>query len=332
MFEIEGKDVYPRTVLIAGGCGFLGSWLAHRHFELGCRVICVDNLETGRMENVSELSGQKNFEFIHHDIIDPLHIEGPIHEIYNMACAASPPKYQANPIHTLQTNIAGVTNLLELAIEKQARFLQSSTSEIYGDPELNPQREDYFGNVNTFGPRSCYDEGKRVAETLIREYHLAHGVEARIARIFNTYGPRMRPDDGRVISNFVVQALLGEDITIHGEGNQTRSFCYVEDQIDGLMALMACEGWHSPVNIGNPEEHSVKDIARIVMQMTHASSGIVHLPLPQDDPMVRRPSIDLAHRLLDWRPKVALQQGLKDTIEYFQKEIQEGALCRTAAE
>ncbi|MCG7572018.1 SDR family oxidoreductase [Phaeobacter sp. CNT1-3] len=326
----------PKTVLIAGGCGFLGSWLCERHLALGDRVICVDNLLTGRLSNVAGLLRHPNFTYLNHDIVHPLPVRdalaGPIDQIFNMACAASPPKYQLDPIHTFQTNIWGVQNLLELARLKGARFLQSSTSEVYGDPLQSPQVEDYKGNVNTYGPRACYDEGKRAAETLILEYRRAYGVETRIARIFNTYGPRMRPDDGRVISNFVVEALLGDPITIYGDGSQTRSFCYVEDQIDGLMALMASPDWHQPVNIGNPDEHSVLEMAEIVLAKTGSGSKLVFCDLPQDDPMIRRPCIARAKEVLGWAPRVGLDEGLEQTIAAFLKELDNGQLHHVAAQ
>jgi UDP-glucuronate decarboxylase len=277
------------------------------------KVICVDNLLTGKMRNMEAFMGNSKFQFIQHDIIHPLEIEGKVDEIYNMACPASPPKYQKDPIHTLQTNFLGVFHLLELAKQKGARFLQTSTSEVYGEPQISPQSEEYRGNVNMVGIRSCYDEGKRVAETLITDYHHQHGVEVRIVRIFNTYGPKMDLEDGRVVTNFIRQALANEDITLYGNGEQTRSFCYIDDQIEGIVKLMNSD-YVFPINIGNPYEITVKELAERVLRLIPTSSQIVYKKLPLDDPTNRRPDITKAKKLLGWEPKYDLDTGLKKTI------------------
>lgn len=305
-------------ILITGGAGFIGSNLCERLLNNGDSIICLDNLYTGSMSNINHLMNHINFKFINHDIIYPLEINGPIDQIYNLACPASPPKYQSDPIYTLQVNFQGVFNLLEFAKNKKATFLQSSTSEVYGEPEISPQHEQYRGNVNTTGIRSCYDEGKRVAETLIMEYHNKYQVDIRIVRIFNTYGPRMDKNDGRVVSNFINQAINSKDITLYGEGNQTRSFCYIEDQLDGIIKLMN-SNYIYPVNIGNPYEITVKELATIIIELTKSRSTIVFKPLPSDDPTNRKPDIILAKKILDWEPKYDLETGLLKTINYFTK-------------
>jgi UDP-glucuronate decarboxylase len=281
----------------------------------------VDNLQTGRLSNVAHLMREGRFSFLRHDVVQPLSVEGPLDEVWNLACAASPPQYQRDPLHTFRTCVHGSLNLLELAREKRARILQASTSEVYGDPEVACQAESYRGSVNTWGPRACYDEGKRAAETLFYEY-ARQGVEVRVARIFNTYGPRMSPEDGRVVSNFVCQALRGEALTIHGDGSQTRSFCYVDDLVEGLVRLMASEA-EGPVNLGNPGEFTVRELAEMVLEMTGSASELLHKPLPQDDPRQRRPDITRAATLLEWTPQVALREGLPKTIEHFREEIAE---------
>lgn len=306
-----------KTILITGGAGFIGSNLCERLLIEGNRVICLDNLYTGSTENIKHLLNNESFTFINHDIIFPLEIEEPIDQIYNLACPASPPKYQIDPIYTLKINFIGVMNLLELARVKKATILQSSTSEIYGEPEVSPQVETYRGNVNTIGIRSCYDEGKRVAETLMIDYNIKYKVDVRIARIFNTYGPRMDKNDGRVVSNFINQALTNQNITLYGKGDQTRSFCYIEDQIDGLIQLMNTEYLY-PINIGNPHEITVKELAENILNLTGSKSTISYCLLPSDDPTNRKPSIKKAKRILGWEPKYNLESGLKKTIEYFQ--------------
>jgi len=306
-----------KRILIAGGAGFIGSNLCERLICKGHHVICLDNLYTGSMENINHLLDHPLFEFINHDIIYPLQIDGPIDQIYNLACPASPPKYQMDPIYTLTINFQGVLHLLDLAKTKGATLLQSSTSEVYGEPEISPQHEGYRGNVNTIGIRSCYDEGKRVAETLIMDYHNKYNVDIRIVRIFNTYGPRMDKNDGRVVSNFINQAINNEDITLYGNGNQTRSFCYIEDQIDGLVKLMN-SNYIYPVNIGNPYEITVKELADRIIKLTNSKSKIVYKPLPSDDPTNRKPDIARAKEILDWEPNYDLEKGIIKTIEYFQ--------------
>ena len=305
-----------KTVLVTGGAGFIGSNLCDKLLSEGNHVICLDNLYTGNMINISHLLDNTHFEFINHDIIEPIIIERKIDQIYNMACPASPPKYQQDPIYTLKVNFQGVLNLLELAKEKKATLLQSSTSEIYGEPEISPQRENYRGNVNTIGIRSCYDEGKRVAETLMMDYHHKYGVDIRIVRIFNTYGPQMDKDDGRVVSNFINQALNNQDITLYGDGSQTRSFCYIDDQLNGLIKLMNSD-YIYPINIGNPYELTVKELSHIIINLTKSKSNIVYKPLPLDDPTNRRPDISLAKEILNWEPKYDLELGIVKTIEYF---------------
>lgn len=307
-------------VLVAGAAGFLGSNLCDRLLEDGRSVLGLDNFYTGRRDNVARLAGNPRFSFLERDIVMPLvgeAFEG-IDAIYNMACPASPPHYQRDPLFTLDTSYLGVKNLCELARRTGARILQASTSEVYGDPLVHPQVESYWGNVNCFGLRSCYDEGKRVAETLLLEYSRKYGIGIKVVRIFNTYGPRMRPDDGRIVSNFIVQALRGENLTVYGDGSQTRSFCYVDDLADALVRMMSSPpDFIGPVNVGNPGEFTVLEAARLVIALTVSSSTIVHLPLPSDDPSKRRPNIDLARSKLGWEPKIAFEEGLRMTIEYF---------------
>lgn len=308
-------EIVMKRILVTGGAGFLGSHLCDRLVKEGNDVICVDNLFTGSKDNIRHLLSNPYFEFIRHDVIEPLYVE--VDQIYNLACPASPPHYQYNPIKTAKTSIYGATNMLGLAKRVNARILQASTSEVYGDPEIHPQPETYRGCVNPIGIRSCYDEGKRMAETLFFDYHRRNQVDIRVIRIFNTYGPRMNPYDGRVVSNFIVQALKGEDITIYGEGTQTRSFCYVDDLIEGMYRMMNCEDFTGPVNLGNPGEFTMLELAEKIVELTGSSSKIVHGPLPSDDPMQRRPVIDLAKDKLGWEPTIALDEGLKKTIAYF---------------
>ncbi|MDH6231600.1 UDP-glucuronate decarboxylase [Mesorhizobium soli] len=313
-----------RRILVAGGAGFLGSHLCERLLNDGQEVICIDNFSTGRLENLRHLLRFDAFSFVRHDIVEPIDL--PIDEIYNLACPASPPHYQADPIHTTKTSVLGSLNLLELAARSNARIFQASTSEVYGDPHVHPQPESYWGNVNPFGPRSCYDEGKRCAEALFHDFHQQYGVQTKIARIFNTYGPHMRADDGRVVSNFIVQALKGDDITIYGDGAQTRSFCYVDDLIEGFVRLMrAPASLDAPVNLGNPGEFTVAELAEKVIALTGSSSKIVYLPLPVDDPRQRRPDISVAKRELNWEPSIQLAYGLKSTIAYFERLLARSA-------
>ncbi|WP_078546410.1 UDP-glucuronic acid decarboxylase family protein [Thioclava sp. F36-6] len=308
--------------LVAGGAGFLGSHLCDRLIEAGHSVICIDNLLTGRTKNIAHLMGHPDFTFLRHDVIAPLQMHGEIDRIYNLACAASPPKYQLDPLHTFQTCVAGSMNLLSLAERTGARILQASTSEVYGDPDISPQREDYRGRVNTTGPRACYDEGKRAAETLFHDLQACRGIDTRIARIFNTYGPRMDPEDGRVISNFVTRAIRGTPLELYGGGTQTRSLCYVDDLISGLVALMESETvGHEPVNLGNPGEYTVAELAHIVRDMCESRAPLVVSDLPLDDPMQRCPDITRAETRLGWRPEIALRSGLVPTIAYFRAEI-----------
>ncbi|MFB9950113.1 UDP-glucuronic acid decarboxylase family protein [Rhizobium puerariae] len=305
-----------RRILVAGGAGFLGSHLCEALLNAGHQVICLDNFSTGLQRNIAHLRRLETFTTIAHDIVQPFDLQ--IDEIYNLACPASPPHYQSDPVHTTKTCVLGSLNLLELATRTGARILQASTSEVYGDPNVHPQVESYWGNVNPFGPRSCYDEGKRCAETLFFDFHKKHNVETKVVRIFNTYGPRMRPDDGRVVSNFIVQALKGEDITIYGDGSQTRSFCFVDDLIDGFIRMMASpSSLTGPVNLGNPGEFTIGELAEKVIGLTGSRSKIIHRPLPVDDPRQRRPDISLAMQELGWRPKVNLASGLLQTIGYF---------------
>lgn len=312
------KDLKRKRVLVAGGAGFLGSHLCERLLAQGCDVLCVDNLVTGSRDNVAHLLHSGRFEFMRHDICFPLHVE--VDEIYNFACPASPLHYQADPIQTTKTSVLGALNLLGLAKRLKVRIFQASTSEVYGDPHVHPQKEEYWGNVNPVGHRSCYDEGKRCAETLFFDYHRQNGVSIAVARIFNTYGPRMHPNDGRVVSNFIVQALSNQPITIYGNGSQTRSFCYVDDLIEVAMRLMNSSEI-GPINIGNPTEFLITELAQKVISLTGSSSPIVYKPLPSDDPKQRRPDISKAKALLGWEPRVALEEGLKATIAYFEKQL-----------
>ena len=307
-----------KKILVTGGAGFLGSHLCDRLLEEGNEVVCLDNFFTGRKANVAHLAGNADFELIRHDVVDPVKLE--VDRIFNLACPASPPHYQYNPIKTMKTSVMGMINMLGLARRTKARILQASTSEVYGDPLEHPQSESYWGHVNPIGIRSCYDEGKRCAETLCMDYHRENGVEVRIIRIFNTYGPRMNPEDGRVVSNFIVQALCGDPITIYGDGSQTRSFCYRDDLIDGMMKLMESDEV-TPVNIGNPVEFTMLELAREILDLTDSKSEIVHLELPRDDPQQRQPDIGKARQLLGWEPVTKLREGLEKTIPYFEKEL-----------
>lgn len=317
MLQIN-RDGRAKTILVAGGAGFVGSHLCDALLAHGDRVICVDNYLTGSEDNVRPLMNHPNFRLIERDICDLHEIDEPLDQIYNLACAASPPQYQADPVHTMMTCVAGTGNLLELAGRHGASFLQASTSEVYGDPAEHPQREDYHGNVNCTGPRACYDEGKRAAESLCFDMLRAGRVDARVARIFNTYGPRMQPSDGRIISNLLVQAILGKDLTIYGTGEQTRSFCFVADLVSGLMALMNVDpNPEGPVNLGNPGEFSINELARMVVEMVPTASRIVYRPLPQDDPQRRRPDISRAKAILGWEPTVPLSEGLRSTAAWF---------------
>lgn len=306
-------------ILVTGGAGFLGSHLCDRLIEQGHDVLCLDNFFTGRKQNIEHLLGNSHFELIRHDVIDPFKFE--VDRIYNLACPASPPHYQYNPIKTTKTSVMGAINCLGLAKRVKARVFQASTSEVYGDPAVHPQPESYWGNVNPIGRRSCYDEGKRCAETLFFDYHRENGVDIRVVRIFNTYGPRMNPDDGRVVSNFIVQALRGEDITVYGDGSQTRSFCYVDDLIEGFLRLMEQSETVGPVNIGNPGEFTMLELAEVVLKQVGGKSKIVHKDLPADDPKQRQPDISLAKKYLKWEPKVPLSEGIGKTIEYFRSEV-----------
>jgi UDP-glucuronate decarboxylase len=308
-----------KRILVTGGAGFLGSHLCDRLVEQGHDVVCLDNFFTGRKTNVAHLLGKTNFELVRHDVIDPFKYE--VDEIYNLACPASPPHYQYNPIKTTKTSVMGAINCLGLAKRVRARVFQASTSEVYGDPAIHPQPESYWGNVNPIGIRSCYDEGKRCAETLFFDYHRENGVDIRVVRIFNTYGPRMHPNDGRVVSNFIVQALKGEDITIYGDGSQTRSFCFVDDLIEGFLRLMKQDEVVGPMNIGNPSEFTMLELAELTLKVIGSSSKIIHMPLPADDPKQRRPDISLARKHLDWEPTVSLEEGLTRTADYFRTQI-----------
>jgi UDP-glucuronate decarboxylase len=308
----------PDTILVTGGAGFLGSHLCERLLAAGHDVLCVDNQYTGTKQNVRHLLHSSQFEFLRHDITFPLFVE--VQKIYNLACPASPIHYQRDPVQTTKTSVHGAINMLGLAKRVRARILQASTSEVYGDPAIHPQPEHYWGSVNPIGIRSCYDEGKRCAETLFFDYYRQHQLDIKVVRIFNTYGPRMRPDDGRVVSNFIVQALKDEQITVYGDGQQTRSFCYVDDLIEGMMRMMGTEGGVTgPVNLGNPTEFTILELAETVLKLTGSRSRIVSKPLPEDDPRQRRPDISLAQSLLDWTPGTALEEGLKPTIAYFKK-------------
>jgi UDP-glucuronate decarboxylase len=305
-----------KRILVTGGAGFLGSHLIDRLIAQGHEVICADNLFTGAKRNIEHLHANPRFEFLRHDVINPLKLE--VDEIYNLACPASPVHYQYNPVLTTKTSVMGAMNMLGLAKRLRCRIFQASTSEVYGDPEVHPQREDYWGHVNPIGTRACYDEGKRCAETLFFDYHRQHGVDIKVARIFNTYGPRMHRRDGRVVSNFITQALAGEDLTIYGDGSQTRSFCYVDDLIDGFLRLMEQpDSFTGPVNLGNPNEFTMIELAERVLKLTGSRSKVVHQPLPADDPKQRRPDITLARQQLGWEPKVQLAEGLTHTIAHF---------------
>jgi UDP-glucuronate decarboxylase len=307
------------TIMVTGGAGFLGSHLCDRLIERGEDVVCVDNLFTGSKQNIRHLLAHDRFEFLRHDVTFPLYVE--VKQIYNLACPASPVHYQYNPVKTVKTSVMGAINMLGLAKRVRARILQASTSEVYGDPLVHPQTEDYWGNVNPIGLRSCYDEGKRLAETLMTDYHRQNKVDIRIARIFNTYGPRMLEDDGRVVSNFIVQALRGQPLTLYGEGQQTRSFCYVDDLLDGLIRLMNADGINDPVNLGNPGEFTIKQLAEEVIKSCGSKSGFTYLPLPADDPKQRKPDISRAQALLGWHPTIPLQEGLRRTVEDFKARV-----------
>jgi UDP-glucuronate decarboxylase len=306
-------------ILVTGGAGFLGSHLCDYLLALQADVICLDNFFSGSKDNIRHLAGHRTFEMIRHDVIHPFFVE--VDQVYHLACPASPIHYQHNPIKTVKTNVMGTINMLGLAKRTGARILLASTSEVYGDPEVHPQTESYWGHVNPIGPRSCYDEGKRVAETLATDYHRQNRVDIRIARIFNTYGPRMAVKDGRVVSNFIIQALRGEPLTVYGEGKQTRSFCYVSDLIDGLHKLMKADDPGGPINLGNPTEFTILELAELVLKLTKSRSPVVFRPLPQDDPAQRCPDTSLARQALGWQPKVKLEEGLEQTIEYFRRQL-----------
>lgn len=309
-----------KRILVTGGAGFLGSHLSDRLLKEGNEVICLDNFFTGNRANVHHLMDNKNFEIVRHDITFPTYLE--VDEIYNLACPASPVHYQFDPVQTTKTSVIGAINMLGLAKRLKIKILQASTSEVYGDPEMHPQPETYKGNVNTIGPRACYDEGKRCAETLFFDYHRQHNLNIKVMRIFNTYGPRMHPNDGRVVSNFIVQALKNQNITIYGDGSQTRSFCYVDDLIDGMYRLMNSRNeFTGPVNIGNPTEFTMIELAQLVIELTNSKSKLSFRALPQDDPLQRKPTIELAKHELSWEPKIALKEGLQSTINYFSKVI-----------
>ena len=307
-------------VLVTGGAGFVGSHLCSRLAEKGLDILCVDNFFTGTRDNILDLLDQPHFELMRHDVTFPLYVE--VDEIYNLACPASPVHYQHDPVQTTKTSVHGAINMLGLAKRTRSKILQASTSEVYGDPQVHPQTEDYLGNVNAIGPRGCYDEGKRCAETLFFDYHRQYKTNIRVARIFNTYGPRMLPDDGRVVSNFIVQALKGEPLTLYGDGSQTRSFCYVSDLVDGLIALMeAPDSLTGPVNLGNPRESTIRELAEMIIAMTGSKSSLEEQPLPGDDPTQRCPDIGLAKKELGWEPSIALEDGLKKTIDYFKETL-----------
>ena len=325
-----GRDNLVKTrrrVLVTGGAGFLGSHLCERLIEAGHDVLCADNFYTGSKDNIAALIGQPFFELIRHDVTFPLYVE--VDDIFNLACPASPVHYQHNPVQTVKTSVHGAINMLGLAKRVGARILQASTSEVYGDPEVHPQREDYWGHTNPIGLRSCYDEGKRCAETLFFDYHRQHRVNIKVARIFNTYGPRMHPNDGRVVSNFIMQALRNEPITLYGDGQQTRSFCFVDDLIDGLLALMETPGeFIGPVNLGNPGEFTIRELAEMVIEMTGSRSTLTYLPLPSDDPRQRCPDISLAREAMGWAPSIPLREGLAQTIKYFDTTLGKGGWAR----
>ncbi len=312
------KNYHRKRILVTGGAGFLGSHLCERLLNEGNDVLCLDNFFTGTRENIIHLMDNHRFELIRHDVVEPILLE--VDEIYNLACPASPIHYQYNPIKTTKTSVMGAINMLGLAKRTRAKILQASTSEVYGDPKVHPQPEDYWGNVNPIGPRSCYDEGKRCAETLFFDYHREHGLSIKVARIFNTYGPRMHPADGRVVSNFIIQALKGEDITLYGDGSQTRSFCYVDEMVDGFIRLMASpDDFTGPVNLGNPDEFTIRELAEKVVEMIGSKSKLVCKPLPGDDPRQRQPDIALARSVLNWTPRTSLHDGLSKTIKYFER-------------
>lgn len=329
MYNIRQYETRKR-ILVTGGAGFLGSHLIDRLLERGDEVVCADNLFTGSKRNIEHLHNHPRFEFLRHDVTFPLYIE--VDQIYNLACPASPVHYQHDPVQTTKTSVHGAINMLGLAKRLRARIFQASTSEVYGDPSVHPQPETYWGNVNPIGPRSCYDEGKRCAETLFFDYHRQHGLDIRVARIFNTYGPRMHPNDGRVVSNFIVQALNNVDITLYGDGEQTRSFCFVDDLIEGFLRFMDIPagkdgnpGFPGPVNLGNPREFTIRQLAELVIELTGSGSKLVFHPLPADDPKQRQPDITLAKKLLDWEPSVSLEVGLKKTIAYFESVLRTGS-------
>lgn len=317
----EGARKMPKTILVTGGAGFLGSHLCDRLINRGDEVICLDNFFTGRKANIRHLVSHPRFELIRHDIVEPIFLE--VDQVYNLACPASPEAYQFNPIKTIKTSTVGMVNVLGIAKRCRARILHASTSEVYGDPTVHPQKEDYWGNVNPIGPRSCYDEGKRVAESLCVNYSIAHGTDVRLIRIFNTYGPRMDPRDGRVISNFITQALQSRPLTVYGEGLQTRSFCYCDDLIEGMIRMMDQDDQTGPVNLGNPVENTMLELANQVRKVAGSSSEIMHLELPKDDPQRRCPDITRARQWLDWEPRVDLQTGLERTVEYYRNLLAE---------
>jgi UDP-glucuronate decarboxylase len=315
---MEGRIMKQDSILVTGGAGFVGSHLCEKLLKNGKSVICVDNFFTGQKVNISHLLSNPNFEFIRHDVTFPLYLE--IDEIYNLACPASPIHYQYDPVQTTKTSVHGAINMLGLAKRVKAKIFQASTSEVYGDPSVHPQKEDYWGNVNPIGPRSCYDEGKRCAETLFFDYYRQHNLDIKVARIFNTYGPRMDPNDGRVVSNFIIQALGGKDITIYGDGSQTRSFCYVDDLVDVIINFMKTDkGFTGPMNIGNPVEFTILELAEKVIELTNSKSKLIYKPLPKDDPKQRQPDISLAKETCNWEPKIQIEEGLLKTIKYFEK-------------
>jgi len=321
----RGEVLMKKRILVTGGAGFIGSHLCERLLKEGHEVLCVDNFFTGTKDNIIHLLDNPYFEVIRHDICFPLYVE--VDEIYNLACPASPVHYQRDPVQTTKVSVLGSINMLGLAKRLKIKILQASTSEVYGDPEVHPQPETYWGNVNPIGPRACYDEGKRCAETLFFDYHRQHGIKIKVVRIFNTYGPRMHPNDGRVVSNFIVQALKNEPITVYGDGTQTRSFCYVDDMVEGIIKMMnSPDEFTGPVNLGNPEEYRIIDLAKKIIDLTGSRSKIVFKPLPQDDPKRRRPDITLAKEKLSWELKTPLKEGLKKTIEYFEKLLKKGKL------
>lgn len=324
--EIDVTKLYNsrKRILVTGGAGFLGSHLIDRLLDKGDEVVCVDNLFTGSKRNIDHLHGNPRFEFLRHDVCFPLYVE--VDEIYNLACPASPIHYQHDPVQTTKTSVHGAINMLGLAKRLKCKILQASTSEVYGDPAVHPQIEEYWGNVNSIGPRSCYDEGKRCAETLFFDYHRQHDLKIKVMRIFNTYGPRMHPNDGRVVSNFIMQALKGEPLTIYGEGDQTRSFCYVDDLVDGMIRLMnSSDDITGPINIGNPVEFTIKELALEILEKVKSKSSLVFVPLPLDDPKQRQPDISKAKELLNWHPKIQLNDGIKSTVSYFESFLDRAA-------